>query len=85
MIMELLAIRKFGLGATSAKSNGGKHSKPLIDNLGHLSGYVAGIGAGAIIRTYDPYWKNMKRHHFFSKDFGKRDTRVAASKRPPQA
>lgn len=84
MIMELLAIRKFGLGATIPKGNGDRSLKPLVDNLGHLSGYIAGIGAGAIIRSYDPYWRNLKRHHFFGRDFGKHDIQASASKRPPQ-
>jgi len=80
MMMELLAIRKFGLGAAIVND---KTGRPLVDNLGHLFGYVAGIGAGATIRSYDPYWKNLKRHHFFTRDFGKHDMQASVPKSPP--
>jgi len=83
ILLELLSIRKYGLGRTLPKGQT-ETGRPLVDNLGHLSGYFAGIGAGALIRSYDPYWKNLKRRHFFTKDFGKHAIQASVSNRPPQ-
>ena len=84
IILELLAIRKFGLGATPPKLEN-TSVKPLVDNLGHLSGYFAGIGCGAAIRSHDSYWKDLRRRHFFTRDFGKHDVQASLAKKMPPA
>ena len=68
MLLDVASLRKWGIVATKLLNTG----KPHIDYMGHLSGYTAGIGAGAFIRSTDPKWKNAERKHFFTKDFGKK-------------
>ena len=67
IILELVSLRKKGIMPAKLLNTG----RPAVDNMGHLSGYLAGIGAGAFIRSTDPKWKNVERKHFFTKDFGK--------------
>lgn len=62
-----MGLRKRGIVPAELLHTG----RPGIDNMGHLSGYLAGIGAGVTIRSTDPKWKDVERKHFFSKDFGK--------------
>lgn len=58
---EVMSLRKWGIMPPSLLNTGRHH----IDNMGHLSGYAAGIGAGALIRSTDPKWKNAERKHYF--------------------
>lgn len=67
MLLEVMSLRKWGITPAKLLDRG----RPNIDNMGHLSGYCAGIGAGALIRSTDPKWKNAERKHFFTRDFGK--------------
>lgn len=67
ILLEVLSLRKWGIVPAKLLNTG----RPHIDNMGHLTGYLTGIGAGALIRTTDPKWKNVERKHFFTKDFGK--------------
>lgn len=67
ILFEAMSLRKWGIASTKLLNTG----RPHVDNMGHLSGYCAGIGAGALIRSTDPKWKNAERKHFFTKDFGK--------------
>ncbi len=67
IIAEIMAIRKRGI--TPSLDPGA--ARPSIDNMGHIAGYVAGIGAGAVIRSTHPKWKNTERHHFLTTKFGK--------------
>ena len=67
VLIEIMSLRKWGIAPPELLNTGRSH----VDNMGHLSGYVAGIGAGAFIRSTDPKWKNAERKHFFTKDFGK--------------
>ena len=68
MLLEVANLHKWGIVPTKLLNTG----RPHIDYMGHLSGYLTGIGAGAIIRSTDPKWKNAERNHFFAKDFGKK-------------
>ena len=67
LLLEVMSLRKWGITPAKVLNPG----RPSIDNMGHLSGYFAGIGAGALIRSTDPKWKYAERKHFFTKDFGK--------------
>ncbi|KAL9077139.1 MAG: hypothetical protein Q9161_000405 [Pseudevernia consocians] len=67
ILLEVISLRKWGIAPPKLLNTG----RPHVDNMGHLSGYFAGIGAGALIRSTDPKWKNAERKHFFTKDFGK--------------
>ncbi len=68
VLLEVMSLRKWGITPANLLNTG----RPHVDNMGHLCGYLAGIGAGAFIRYTDPKWKNAKRKHFFTKDFGKK-------------
>ena len=46
-------------------------SRPHVDNMGHLSGYAAGIGAASLIRLKDPKWHDVERHRLLTKYFGR--------------
>ncbi len=78
MTSEILAIRKWGI--TPTLEHGAK--RPRIDYMGHLAGYVAGVGAGAVIRSTHPTWKNKERHHFLTEKFGKRKESPSLKKSP---
>ena len=67
ILLEAMNLRKSGIVPAKMLNTG----KPSVDIMGHLSGYFAGIIAGALIRSTDPKWKNAERKHFFTKDFGK--------------
>ena len=67
ILLEVMSLRKMGIVPTKVLHSG----RPHVDNMGHLSGYFVGIGAGALVRSTDPEWKNAERKHFFTKDFGK--------------
>ncbi|CAD6589753.1 MAG: hypothetical protein ASARMPREDX12_004015 [Alectoria sarmentosa] len=67
MLLEVMSLRKWGIRPTKLLNTG----RPHVDNMGHLAGYFTGIGAGALIRSTDPKWKNAERKHFFTKDFAK--------------
>ena len=78
MLWEVYCIRKFGITPLVQPSS--TSVRPHIDNMGHLTGYLVGIAAGAFIRTKDPDWKNKERHHFLTEDFGKRRNETQAQK-----
>ena len=63
VLYEMWNLRKHGITPSTVKSQ--------VDYMGHLTGYFAGIGAGAIIRAKDPRWRDVERHHFFTEGFGK--------------
>ncbi|KAL9128728.1 MAG: hypothetical protein Q9175_007467 [Cornicularia normoerica] len=67
MLLEVMSLRKWGVTPVILPNA----RRPYVDNMGHLSGYFVGIGAGSLIRSTDPKWKNAERKHFFTKDFGK--------------
>ena len=67
ILLEVMSLRKWGITPAKVLNTG----RPHVDNMGHLSGYFAGIIAGLAIRRTDPRWKNAERRHFFTKDFGK--------------
>lgn len=67
MVLEIMSLRKWGITPVILRDT----ARPYIDHMGHLSGFFVGIGAGALIRSTDPKWKNVERKHFFTKDFGK--------------
>ncbi|KAL6718073.1 hypothetical protein ACLMJK_004158 [Lecanora helva] len=64
ILYEVWCIRKHGIKPPLVKIPG--RERPDVDNMGHLTGYLAGIGAGAIIRSKDPKWKDIERRHFYT-------------------
>lgn len=67
ILLEVMSLRKWGIRPAKLLNT----RRPGVDYMGHLSGYLTGIGAGALIRSTDPKWKTAERKHFFTKDFGK--------------
>ena len=66
ILLEVISLRKWGITPANLLNTG----RQGVDHMGHLSGYLAGIGAGACIRSTDPKWRNAERRHFFTKDRG---------------
>lgn len=38
----------------------------VIDRIGHLGGYGAGIAGASLLRQYDPKWRDLERHSFWN-------------------
>ena len=69
ILYEIYGIRKRGIAPPRALN--GETRRPSVDHMGHLAGYTAGIGGGFIVRSNDPKWRDIERHHFLTRDFGK--------------
>ena len=80
MLLEVSQIRKKGLQQTYSVEAGKMAS--IIDHLGHLCGYTAGLGAAVILRTTDPKWKTAERSHWYIEYFRRKKKQQPAPETP---